>query len=407
MQYEGDNMMGIKRTNRSAALRILHERGSISRKRLAESIKLTPAAITKIIGEMIAEGLVMEGNTVPSNGAGRREVMVIMNTTSRCALGINLKKGSALLSAVWLDGSVVFSEEISLPVPAPADSTFETISEKLLAICAGHNISRSAIVGLGVCAEGITDSENRVLRHSAGTLDTEEYPICEKLEELTKLPVVMANQVTAVFAAHMFLSRDRSLTSQFFVHCDDSISAALFMNGQVCDGAFQRCADLGHVPVVRRGGKPCSCGKCGCLETVASPAAIREEAMAVFSQEKTPVLWNMLKGKNSGEMTLDNIFDAARYGDQGVADIVDKAVYEMAAALKSVIYIVDPGKIVFHGEIFQNSYYLAKLLAEIREGVDSGHGVVVEKSAHNCCLDRSAAGILAVEAFFAAGGTKL
>ena len=69
MQYEGDNMMGIKRTNRSAALRILHERGSISRKRLAESIKLTPAAITKIIGEMIAEGLVVEGSTIPSVAA--------------------------------------------------------------------------------------------------------------------------------------------------------------------------------------------------------------------------------------------------------------------------------------------------------------------------------------------------
>ena len=55
MIYEGDNMMGIKRTNRSAALRLLHERGSMSRKRLAESTKLTPAAITKIVGEMISE----------------------------------------------------------------------------------------------------------------------------------------------------------------------------------------------------------------------------------------------------------------------------------------------------------------------------------------------------------------
>ena len=31
MIYEGDNMMGIKRTNRSAALRLLHERGSMAR----------------------------------------------------------------------------------------------------------------------------------------------------------------------------------------------------------------------------------------------------------------------------------------------------------------------------------------------------------------------------------------
>lgn len=405
MQYEGDNMMGIKRSNRSAALRILHERGNISRKRLAESIKLTPAAITKIIGEMIAEGLVVEGSTIPSGGAGRREVMVILNTMSRCALGVQLKKGSAIVSAVWLDGSVIFSEELSLPSPASADDTMKAVSNRLHALCSDNNISRSIIVGLGLCVDGKTDRDCRVLC-GADILDAEDYPICDKLEELLNLPVVMANRVNSVFAAHMFLSRDRSLTSQFFVHCDDSISASLFMNGQVCDGAFQRCAELGHIPVVRRGGKPCSCGKCGCLETVASPAAIREEALAALSHENTPILWNTLKGKNPQELGLENIFDAARYGDQGVADIVDRAVYEMASALKSVIYIVDPGKIVFYGEIFENPYYLSKLLAEIREGVDSGHGVSVEKSAHNCTLERSAAGILAVEEFFARGGAK-
>ena len=43
--------MSVKRSNRSAALRILHEKGAMSRKRLAENMHLTPAAITKIVGE--------------------------------------------------------------------------------------------------------------------------------------------------------------------------------------------------------------------------------------------------------------------------------------------------------------------------------------------------------------------
>ena len=96
MLHEGDNMMGVKRTNRSAALRILHEQGSISRKRLAESIKLTPAAITKIVGEMIAEGIVVEGRTLPSDGVGRREVMVELNSRARCALGVLINLNQAL-----------------------------------------------------------------------------------------------------------------------------------------------------------------------------------------------------------------------------------------------------------------------------------------------------------------------
>ena len=85
MPFEGDNMMGVKRTNRSAALHILHECGSMSRKRLSESIKLTPAAITKIVGEMIAEGLLTEGSMLPGSGVGRREVMVELNVRARAA----------------------------------------------------------------------------------------------------------------------------------------------------------------------------------------------------------------------------------------------------------------------------------------------------------------------------------
>ena len=72
MSYKGDNLMSVKRTNRSAALHALHEKGAMSRKRLAESMNLTPAAITKIVGDMIGDGLLSEGEMLSSGGAGRR-----------------------------------------------------------------------------------------------------------------------------------------------------------------------------------------------------------------------------------------------------------------------------------------------------------------------------------------------
>ena len=69
MSYQGDNLMTVKRSNRGAALRILHEQGAMSRKRLAENMNLTPAAITKIVGEMIGEGLLSEGEMLSSGNA--------------------------------------------------------------------------------------------------------------------------------------------------------------------------------------------------------------------------------------------------------------------------------------------------------------------------------------------------
>ena len=105
MLQTGDNMTALKRGNRTAVLVALHTAGSLSRKRLAESVHLTPAAITKIVSELIGEGLVREGASLPAPGAGRREVRIALVPEARYALGILSDRRTAILSAVKLDGT--------------------------------------------------------------------------------------------------------------------------------------------------------------------------------------------------------------------------------------------------------------------------------------------------------------
>ena len=141
MPFEGDNMMGVKRNNRSAALRLLHEEGGMSRKRMAESVKLTPAAITKIVSEMLAEGLLREGGALPTGNAGRREIPLELNARYGCALGVLLNLRQAIVSAVWLDGSVIFSQEIALEPQAPAEPTLRRLSKRLHELTEEHGIA--------------------------------------------------------------------------------------------------------------------------------------------------------------------------------------------------------------------------------------------------------------------------
>lgn len=406
MGYEGDNMMGVKRTNRSAALRVLHERGSMSRKRLSESIKLTPAAITKIVGEMIAEGLLSEGSMLPGSGVGRREVMVELNHRARAALGIFINLRQAVVSAVWLDGSTVFSEELPLPSHAPAEETLSLLCARLTALVREHRLSERSILGVGVAMRGVISPDGRCVRNSFGALDSFDYPICDRVEALTGYPCLMSNNVRALFAAQMFLSKDRDLTSQFFLRCEVGIGASFSVGDRIWLGSSGQCAEIGHIPVVRRGGKPCSCGKSGCLETIASPSAIVQDALAILSPERTPVLWRIRESRADGALTIDDVFEAARSGDAEIAALIDNAVVTLAAALKGVVYTLDPGKIVLYGKMFENSYYLSKLIAEMREGVDSGHNVPIEKSRLNHKLENKAGGLLVVEDFFARGGLE-
>ena len=406
MTFQGDNMMAVKRNNRSAALCILHEKGEMSRKKLAESMQLTPAAITKIVAEMLGEGLLLEGDAVTSGSVGRREIPVALNVRCVAALGMLINTRQAILSAVWLDGSVIFSEEIPLPQRAPADETVEMLTRRLLALSAQAGLERGCIMGIGLAVRGVTSPDGRTVADSFGALREANYPICDRVGELSGLRTVLANNVRALFSAQMFFSRDEAGGSQFFLRCEYGIGASLSIDGKIWHGVTEQCAEIGHIPVIPRGGKPCSCGKSGCLETIASPTAIREDALAILSPDRTPVLWNLWRGKKPDELSVDDVFRAAASGDDGAATIVDRAVIALGSALKAVIYLVDPGKIVLYGRMFENEYYLSRLLSELREGVDSRHTVTVEKSRYNHQLEDKAAPLLAVQDFFDRGGIR-
>ncbi len=396
-------MLDIRRENRSAVLRLLHERGELSRKQLAIQIGLTPAAVTKIVNEMIAEGVISEGRELHGNGAGRREIMLHLNAQAFCTLGILLDLKYATVSGIWLDGSIIFSERIPVNRRLSADEMVDALSGRLMELVKKHSLRREKILGLGVAIRGIVSPDGRRSVNSFGIFKEQDYPIAQRFEEQTGLKCWLLNNVRALFLAQIFMEKDRYLSSQFFLRCEQGIGAALFINGKLWYGSSGQCSEIGHIPVVRRGGKPCNCGKSGCLETIASPIAIREDALEILSPERTPVLWRMCKDKSTDEVDINDVLNAASSGDEEIAEIVDKAVLALCNALKNLIYIVDPEKIILYGRLFENSYYLSKMMAEMRENMGMSYNVIIEKSRYNLCLEDRAGGMVALDHFLSNG----
>ena len=144
----------------------------------------------------------------------------------------------------------------------------------------------------------------------------------------------------------------------------------------------------------------------GCLETIASPGSIREDALAILSEKETPLLWRKFRDRDTDSLSVFDVFAAASNGDEGASAIVDRAIQALGSAIKAVIYLVDPGKIVLYGSLFEDPYYLSRLMSELREGVDTRHDVIIEKSKYNQQLEDRAACLLAVQNFIDNGGIR-
>ena len=404
MVQTGDNMMALKRGNRSAVLYALHAAGSLSRKRLSAGVQLTPAAITKIISELIGEGLVREGASVPAPGAGRREVRLMLVPDARFGLGILIDRHTAILSAARLDGTCVFSESIDLPEDAPAEDTVISLCRRLMQLA--EALPQERLLGVGIAVRGVTDTAGRRSQNSMGALSGGELPIADWVERETGLRAYMMNNVRALLAAQLFLTRDANVRGQYFLRCEYGIGAAMTANGDLWLGGSNRCSEIGHIPVVQ-GGKICTCGKRGCLETVASPMALCEDARAILSPEETPLLWRLVGSKPVERVPLDAVLTAAVHGDTAIVALVERATEYMAQAIRSVIYILDPEKTVLYGHVFDNAFFLSRLLAHMREGIDADRTVRVEKSPYNGELETIAAPLIAVAEFFRKGGMEV
>ena len=393
MSNHGDNIQSLKKFNRSAALKILREEKTISRKRLAMMMGLTPAAVTKIIGEMIEEGIVKEGKTISASSAGRREIEISINPQYGCALGLFVNINRTILSAVRLDGSVIFSETVEYDAPAETEATVEMLCARLLDLSQQH-IGDGRILGVGIAVRGIVSEDGRIVKNSYGALDKMDYPLADKVEELTGFITVMTNNVRSLFSADTFMSRQHNLKSGFFLRCEYGIGAALSVNGEIWKGSNQQCSEIGHIPVKSTGGKLCSCGKHGCLETIASPGALLQDCREIL----------IGRGDDDSSLDLDDVFDRARGGDSEIRQIVDTAVTTLAAALKAVLYIIDPDEIVLYGRMFENDYYLTKLTAEMSQGVDARHQTAITKSSFNLLLEDKAAGLAMIDYYINYGG---
>lgn len=319
------------------------------------------------------------------------------------ALGVSIGLGKASVSAVRADGTVLFFETVPLPIRAPAEQTVRLLCDHLTKQIQSCQSSFGKLLGIGIAVRGVIGADGRTVKTSFDALDTENFPICDSFEAHTGYPAVLSNNVRALLSAEAYLSRDEKPESIFFLRCGTGIGAAFAVGDEILEGDRRQCAEIGHIPVIRQGGKPCHCGKSGCLETIASPAAIREDAQAILSPERTPLLWQMTNGEKAA-VTTALVLDAARGGDAGASKIADRAAEALSDALKSVVYLLDPGRIVLYGAVFEHPYFLSRLTVGMDVGVDAAHAVRMEKSAFNGQLETRAAGLLFMIHFYKNGG---
>jgi predicted NBD/HSP70 family sugar kinase len=190
---------------------------------------------------------------------------------------------------------VIDRREHQLPDTSP-QSVVQTVVE-LAQELRGTAGPRQDIVGLGVAVAGRVDATGTVF--FAPDLKTDEHrwiavTLEDDLEAATRVTafgraenrVAVENDANALgMYEYLLRAPDQDVAVVLMSESGEGIGCGLVINGALVHGAEGIGGEIGHV-VVAQNGKPCRCGGKGCLETVASAAAIVD---AVKGKSKVPV----------------------------------------------------------------------------------------------------------------------
>ncbi len=325
--------MAIRQTgrtdvNRSAVLAQLGAQPA-SRADLARTLSVSPALITQLVKELIADGLVVELENSPSQGGRPGRILGLVTTAGR-SVGLKIAPDHLAFVDVGLDGSVTRSAQ------EPFDASSATLLDDLSTsvekfINGGSNLP---VLGIGVAIPGTVDEQGSGIVDSY-QLHWNKVPIGPHLQRVLGLPVLVDNNVNALAMAERLFGIGRSHENFLTLTVGTGIGAAIVMDGAIMRGGAGGAGEIGHVPVVLNGYE-CSCGNHGCLETIVGQAALER-----LAQER---------GIISHGAGITALTRAADSGDEEAQRIFSEAGHTLARVLAGVVQVFDPEIVILLGE---------------------------------------------------------
>jgi glucokinase len=183
-------------------------------------------------------------------------------------LALAIDVGGTTIKAELVDhaGTVVASEQRPTPKGDLARDAVAEVGHTLLA-----RRGSAPVVGAGVVVPGLVDREAGIATYSAN-LGWRDLELVRSIGAEWRLPVRIANDVASGGVAEHRLGAGVGTADLVFVPIGTGIAASIVSGGHLVTGHRGETAEVGHLAV--RTDVRCACGRTGCLEAVASAAAI-------------------------------------------------------------------------------------------------------------------------------------
>jgi len=263
---------GVARTPSLAAsiLELIAAGQASTRTELATLLGAAPSTISLTVNQLVERGLLAERGTRSSAGGRPRKVLRV-GGADEFALAADLGGRHARIGVVLPGGGPADLTTIPFAVEEGPEAALPALADALeeLAVARGRRLLR----GVGLSLPGPVDVARGTVTLPSRMPGWNRFRVDSWLEERFGVPVAVDNDANCMALGEHTVQpaeRRQSIT----VKIGSAIGAGIIADGRLYRGANGAAGDITHVRIDAAGQTPCSCGNIGCLETVASGAAL-------------------------------------------------------------------------------------------------------------------------------------
>lgn len=239
-----------------------------------------------------------------------------------------------------------------VPIPEAKDcySVLEVAAGALFDLLGEQGLEKSDIFSVGIGIPGTVSSDFKVAQ-KVPNLGWVDEPVSDIFKSLTGITAKVLQDSRAGAYGEYKAGSGKGSNALICITLGTGIGTGLVINGEIYHGALLAAGELGHIPVADQG-RPCGCGKNGCLECYAAGKGLDQTAKEFYGEDAT----------------ARDLFNAAENGDEDALFAISQAINMLGKVIVSAINLISPDCLVFSGGLSsQTDLYLNPLIKYIKD----------------------------------------
>lgn len=354
------NLLDLQDGTPLSTLRIIRLKKSIiklltiSESTIAELCKETEFSvptITKVLGELIKDGIVVERGKIDTPG-GRRPSIYAINPNSAFFMGVSVKRDSVSMGIQNFTNEFI---KFETQIPYKLENTRESLQklcDLINQFIEQSEIKKDKILGVCVVFTGRINSQKGI---NTTYFYFDEEPLSAIIESHIGIRTFIENDSRAMLYGEYCNGAISDENDVIYLNISWGFGIGILCNGDLYYGKSGYSGEFGHSPILNNE-IICECGKKGCIQTEMSGQTLIRRFKEKLMEGSTSIL---TKSKPLDEITMYDIIQAAVQSEDLLAiEVIEEVGEKLGHYLSLLVNVFNPDMVIIGGDLATAGQYI-------------------------------------------------